>query len=108
VDILAKVMFSFTPDIVMSPLALPREILDRKIDELTQNLPTGALQAVLLQLKQRPTHAEQWGQSEAAAAAVTGKQRILRLEAIRSDTHTLADILSADPQIGAWYAQIPA
>lgn len=107
VDILAKVIFAFTPDIVLSPLALPRELLDRWVDRLTVSLPTGALQAVLLQLKQRPTHVEQWGQSEAAAAAVTGKRRILRLEALRGDTYTLADILSADPEIGAWYATIP-
>jgi hypothetical protein len=107
VDILAKVMFSFTPDIVLSPLALPRELLDRWVDRLTVSLPVGALQEVLLQLKQRPTHAEQWGQGEAAAAAVAGKRRILRLEAIRGDTYTLADILTQDPDTRAWYDAIP-
>ena len=107
VDVLAKVMFSFTPDIVLSPLALPRELLDRWVDRLTVSLPVGALQEVLLQLKQRPTHSEQWGQGEAAAAAVAGKRRILRLEAIRGDTYTLADILTQDPDTRAWYDAIP-
>ena len=50
VDILAKVVFSFTPDIIMSPLALPRQLLDRVLDEVIP-ITTGALQAVLTQLK---------------------------------------------------------
>ena len=105
VDILAKVIFSFTPDIILSPLALPRTILDRKIDELTADLPDGALKSVVLQLKHRPTFEEQWP-GEAAAQISRGKQRILRLEQIRGDTYTLADILSADTEIKEWYEQI--
>jgi hypothetical protein len=106
VDILAKVIFSFTPDIILSPLALPRPIMDRRINELTADLPAGALRDVLVQLKTRPTFAEQWGDSEAAAALLRGKQRILRLESLRGDSYTLADILAEDPEIGAWYARI--
>jgi hypothetical protein len=106
VDILAKVIFSFSPDIILSPLALPRHILDRKIDELVAELPAGALQDVLTQLKNRPTFAEQWGHSEAAAALLQGKQRVLRLEQIRGDSYRLTDIVSADPEIGAWYDSI--
>jgi hypothetical protein len=106
VDILAKVVFSFTPDIILSPLALPRKLLDNIIDNLVKQTPTGALQDVLLQLKQRPTHAEQWGQGDAAAAAVVGKRRLVELERIRRDTRTLGDILAQDPEIGAWYESI--
>ena len=103
-DILAKVVFSFTPDIILSPLALPRPILDRWIDQLVPEC-TGAMQAVLLQLKNRPVFAEQWP-DEYSAGLVKGKQRILQLEAIRGDTFTLADILSADPEIKEWYDAI--
>ena len=106
VDILAKVIFSFTPDIILSPLALPRELLDRKIDQLVADLPAGALQDVLIQLKRRPTFAEQWSHGEAAAALLQGKQRIQELEHIRGDTYTLSDILNTDPEIGAWYDSI--
>jgi len=106
VDILAKVIFSFSPDIILSPLALPRHILDRKIDQLVAALPAGALRDVLLQLKRRPTFAEQWDPGEAAAQLAQGKRRILKLEAIRGDSYTLADILAEDPAIGAWYAGI--
>jgi hypothetical protein len=107
VDILAKVVFSFSPDIILSPLALPRKLLDRVLDEVTP-LTTGALQDVLVQLKTRPTFAEQWTHSEAAAALLRGKQRVLELESIRPSTNTLADILHTDSEIGAWYDAIVA
>jgi hypothetical protein len=105
VDILAKVVFSFTPDILLSPLALPRELLDKKVDLLVQDLNNGALKDVLLQLKNRPVFAEQWPDSY-QAGLVKGKQRVLKLEAIRGDTYTLRDILSADNEILEWYESI--
>jgi len=105
-EVLAKVVFSFTPDIILSPLALPRKILDRKIEELIPGT-TGAVRDVLNQLGTRPTFAEQWNQGGAAAAAlVRGKQRILQLEQIRGDTYTLRDILKQDPEILEWYENI--
>jgi hypothetical protein len=102
VDILAKVIFSFSPNIVLSPLALPRELLDRVLDQVAPTA-TGALRDVLQQLRTRPTFAEQWGHGEAAAPLAEGKRRIQQLERIRGDTYTLADILAQDPEIKAWY-----
>jgi len=107
VDILAKVVFSFTPDIILSPLALPRELLDNTIDCLVTQLPPGALQDVLQQLKQRPTFAEQWPDSW-HAGLIKGKQRVLKLEHIRNDSYTLAHILQSNQEIHDWYQQIPA
>jgi hypothetical protein len=105
VDILAKVMFSFSPDIILSPLALPRKLLDRVLDEITP-IATGALQDVLLQLKSRQTFSEQWGDGEAAEQLRVGKRRIMELERIRQDTYTLADILATDTDIKEWYDAI--
>lgn len=105
VDVLAKVIFSFTPDIIMSPLALPREILDRKVDELTADLPNGALRDVLLQLKARPTFQEQWP-NEWVAGLAKGKNRVLKLEQIRKDQYTMSDILSADTEIKKWWDDV--
>jgi len=105
VDVLAKVVFSFTPDIFMSPLALPRQLLDRTVDSLVAQLPTGALQDVLLQLKQRATFAEQWP-DEWQAGLTKGKQRVLKLESIRGDTYTMADILKTNQDIYDWYQSI--
>ena len=105
VDILAKVVFSFTPDILLSPLALPRELLDKKVDLLVADLNNGALRDVLLQLKNRPVFAEQWPDTY-SAGLIKGKQRVLKLEEIRGDKYTLRDILSADNEILEWYESI--
>ncbi len=105
VDILSKVIFSFTPDIIMSPLALPRELLNKKVTQLMCNLPAGALRDVLEQLLVRPTFAEQWPDQYHTGLA-QGKARVLKLEQIRGDTFTLADILRSDTEIHAWYNAI--
>ena len=104
VDILAKVVFAFTPDIVMSPLALPRELLNRTVDRL---IPTthGALTDVLLQLKNRPNFEEQWPDQYQAGLA-KGKTRVLKLEQIRNDSFTMNDILKQDADIYAWWQDI--
>lgn len=104
VDVLAKVIFSFTPDIMLSPLALPRHILDRKTEALINNTQ-GALRDVLQHLRTRPTFQEQWP-NEYQKAAVQGKARLLRLETIRNDQFTMADILQQDREIYDWWQSI--
>lgn len=104
-DVLAKVVFSFSPDILLSPLALPKQILHPWIDEISNRIPQGAMLDTLQQLKSRPTFEEQWP-VEYATAIKRGKDRILRLEAIRNDTYTLADILSMRRDVYEWYQQI--
>jgi hypothetical protein len=103
-DILAKVIFSFTPDIIMSPLALPRQLLDPWLDELITTC-TGAMQSVLIQLKTRPTFEEQWPDTWQEGLA-SGKRRALKLEQIREDKFTMADILAGRPEILKWWNQI--
>ena len=105
VAVLAKVIFSFSPDIVMSPLALPRTLLEPWIDEL---LPAthGAMHAVLTQLKQRPTFEEQWP-DQYQSALRKGKARIQQLELIRPDcATTMAHILSERPEVARWWHAI--
>jgi hypothetical protein len=105
VGVLAKVVFSFSPDIVLSPLALPRELLDRRVDQLAAQLPDGALKDVLLQLKNRPTFEQQWPDTW-QAGLIKGKRRILKLEEIRRDTYTMLDILQQDKEIYEWWNSI--
>ena len=105
VDILAKVVFSFSPDIVMSPLVLPRELLDPWIDEHISAGTTGALADILVQLKTRPTFAEQWPDTY-QSGLIKGKHRIERLESIRKDVYTMRDILSTRPAVLAWWDSI--
>lgn len=104
VGILAKVVFSFSPDIIMSPLALPRDILHPWLDELA-SMSSGAMRDVLVQLKTRPTFAEQWP-NEYRDGLIRGKKRILELEKIRNDTYTMHNILSARPQVLDWWNAI--
>jgi len=104
VQLLAKVIFSFTSDIVMSPLALPRSLLEPWIDELVEQT-SGALRDVLLQLKNRPTFEEQWPDQYRAGLA-RGKARVLKLESIRTASTNMAEILSARPQVRKWWDEI--
>ena len=104
VQLLAKVIFSFSPDIIMSPLALPRRLLDPWIDELAGR-SAGAMRDVLLQLKTRPTFAEQWPDTYQAALA-KGKARVLKLEQIRTQKITMTDILAKRPDVLEWWMDI--
>jgi hypothetical protein len=103
VQLLAKVVFSFSPDIVMSPLALPRELLHPWLDELIE-ASSGAMRDVLVQLKSRPTFDEQWPDTRAEGLA-KGRARVLQLESIRKSSTSMADILSARPAVLEWWNQ---
>jgi hypothetical protein len=105
VELLAKVIFSFTPDIVMSPLALPRDLLDAWVDELVPACTSSAMRDVLLQLKNRPTFEQQWP-NEYRAGLVKGRDRVLKLESIRPSNVTMESILSARPEIRKWWNEI--
>jgi hypothetical protein len=94
----------------MSPLALPRHLLDEWIDEIISNLaPNGVeshpLKDILVQLKTRPTFAEQWP-NEYQNGLIRGKQRIEKLELIRKDQYTMRDILAERPAVLEWWDSI--
>jgi len=105
VEVLAKVIFSFSPDIVMSPLALPRELLEPWIDETITAGVTGPLKDILVQLKTRPTFQEQWPE-EYPKAIARGKARVLKLEQIRTQSITMTDILAQRPEVLQWWMSI--
>jgi len=104
VDVLAKVIFSFSPDIVMSPLALPKELLHPWLDELIPTV-TGPLQDILIQLKARPTFAEEWP-DKWQSGLIMGKRRIIQVEQIRKDVYTMTNILAGRPEILTWWNSI--
>lgn len=105
VDVLSKVIFSFDPSIVMSPLALPRHLLDPWLTELAGR-SAGAMRDVLLQLQSRPTFEEQWPDSYQAGLA-RGKARVLKLESIRTCSTSMQRILSERPDVLRWWNDIP-
>jgi hypothetical protein len=105
VDVLAKVIFSFSPDIIMSPLALPKDILHPWIDELLNGNISSSLRDILIQLRTRPTFQEEYPNTWQESLD-KGKARVLQLEHIRQDTFTMADILTARPDVYEWYQSI--
>jgi hypothetical protein len=105
VELLSKVIFSFSPDIVMSPLALPRHLLDPWLDELIAECTAASMKDVLTQLKSRPTFEQQWP-AEYQSALARGKARVLKLESIRTSPIDMSTILSAKPEIKKWWDQI--
>jgi hypothetical protein len=108
VEILAKVIFTFSPDIIMSPLALPRKILNEMVDKRIAQMPLGpALTDVLTQLKNRPNIEEQWPE-EHERGLRKGKRRILTLESIRPNSICFRDIISTCPDTLAWWDGIDA
>lgn len=110
VDILTKVVFAFTPDIIMSPLALPRPLLTDLVEYWIATLELkhkrhASLIDTLENLLKRPTFQEQWP-NEYIMGLWQGKARILELEKRRNDTYTMEDILSSMPKIKEWYDAI--
>jgi hypothetical protein len=60
---------------------------------------------VLLQLKTRPTFEEQWPDTYRAGLA-KGKARVLKLESIRTQSITMAEILAQRPAVLDWWNEI--
>lgn len=106
VDILSKVVFSFSPDIVMSPLALPRSVLNPWVDEIINAGVAGPLKDTLVQLKTRPTFQEQYGEEIYRAGIARGRDRVLQLESIRTQSITMDEILSKRADVYEWWNSI--
>jgi hypothetical protein len=110
--ILSKVTFSFTPDIMMSPLMLPKHILHRIIKEFIDyandqghDQNQQPLIDVMNNLWGRPTFEEQWPE-EYKDGQIKGKKRVLSIEAIRPGL-TLEEILQQnDGEAYEWYKNI--
>jgi hypothetical protein len=110
VHLLSKCIFSFSSDIVFSPLALPRNILIPWVESIQADIQpkitnrTRSMWDLLEQLKTRPTFEEQYADPQ---AIVRGKQHILKLESIRKDAKlTIQDILGRYPPALEWWNTI--
>jgi hypothetical protein len=84
VDILAKVTFAFTPDIAMSPLFLPKDILHSYINELllTTEVDNSTIRDMLKSLLDRPTFEEEFP-NDFQKARIKGKWRIQAMDNLR-------------------------
>jgi hypothetical protein len=109
VRIETKIMFAFHPDIVFSPFAWPRAVLDRHIDELLSYMEPKAtrrqetLIKTLKEIKNRPTFAEQWP-DEHDQAFKRGRHYQRQLDAIRKeDINTETIYQKYNPELYAWW-----
>ena len=89
----------------MSPLALPRNLLDAWVDELVAESTSAAMRGVLLQLKERPTFEQQWP-NEYKPALIKGKARVLALESIRPGPTSMQQILKNRKEVYDWWQAI--
>jgi hypothetical protein len=102
VELLSKVVFAFSPDILLSPLALPRTVLEPLIEGIQSRIKplisrrTQSLWDVLEHLKTRQTFEEQFPDIYKQEAK-RGKTHLLKLESIRKDAKIkIEDIFCGD------------
>lgn len=103
-----KIVFAFHPDIVMSPFAWPRDILDRIIDDnlaymeprATENQMT--LVNTLREMKTRPTFEEQWPEKY-REEFIKGRTYQEKLDRIRQEQYRLEDIYKLDDELYEWW-----
>ena len=89
----------------MSPLALPRKLLQDWIDELLSKCHTQVIRDMLTQLRTRSVFEEQWP-NEYRSALARGRDRVLKLESIRTAPTNMATILSQRPDVLKWWNEI--
>jgi len=102
VDILAKVTFAFTPDIAMSPLFLPRNLLESVIDDILPNCDNVTMHNMLTTLLDRPTFEEEYP-DQYQQARIVGKKRMDAMDKLRGGM-CFADTL--DVQTRKWWNEI--
>ena len=101
-------MFAFHPDIIFSPFAWPKHILTRKIDELLEYMEPIAthkqftLINTLREMRNRPSFEEEYPE-EFIQGKKNGKGYQDRLDSIRDEKITIADIYKADDELYEWW-----
>lgn len=111
--VLAKVTFAFSPNILMSPLALPKNILHNIVNEFLEyankegyDQNQKPLIDVMTNILSRPTFEDEWPDGY-KQGAIDGKARILKVEAIRQASCTFEDILRAEnADAHSWWENI--
>lgn len=104
-----KITFSFDSTVLMSPMSLPRNILDDIIDNLLEYMEPRATRKTqvyietLKEMKNRPVFEEQYDNYKAGFAE--GRKRLLDLERIRKQPIIMEEILSVNQDALDWWNQ---
>jgi len=110
VELLTKVMFTFSPTEVLSPLALPRELLCTIIDEALEYMEPRATRKqqslidTLKNLKNRENLDEMFLGIDVVVGRKKGKERQQGIDKIRGQDIT--KILSRDKRVLEWWTSI--
>src|SRR6056300_1581638 len=110
VELLTKVMFTFSPTEVLSPLALPRELLCTIIDEALEYMEPKATRKqqslidTLKNLKNRENMEDMFLGIDAVVGRKKGKERQQGIDKIRGQDIT--KILSRDKRVLEWWTSI--
>ncbi len=110
VELLTKVMFTFSPTEVLSPLALPRELLCTIIDEALEYMEPKATRKqqslidTLKNLKNRENLDDMFLGIDTVVGRKKGKERQQKIDKIRGQDIT--KILSRDKRVLEWWTSI--
>lgn len=105
-----KIAFDFEPSAIMSPMCLPKFLLNELLDDLILyereygNQYTKVYSDTFLDMKNRDTFIDKYPDYE--RGWYNGKKRYERIEEHRKDKVTLRDILSKNKNILEWYDNI--
>lgn len=111
IPLLCKKVFTFSPDVYMSPLWLPRRFLNKIVDKLIErykdekkNVFNLAFLEGLHDLKDHPTNDERYDKETCEKGWKDGKAECERLDRIRGTD--IKKILAMDTEILEWWKSI--
>ena len=111
IPLLCKKVFTFSPDVFMSPLWLPRRLLNLVVDKLiyrykdeSKNIFNLAFLEGLNDLKSHPTNDERYDSETCLKGWRDGKAECERLDMIRGTD--IKKILVKEPEILEWWTNI--
>ena len=105
-----KITFDFDPSAIMSPMCLPREILNPILDELIEyealhgNEYTRVYSETFKDMKARPNFSDKYVDYQKGIH--NGKQRYIKIDEHRKEQSMLKDILSRNTAVLDWYNSI--
>lgn len=110
VEILTKVMFTFSPSAILSPLSLPRELMCQIIDEALEYMEPRATRKqnamidVLKNLKRRENLEDMFLGIDVHIGRRNGKERQQKIDQIRNQD--IEKILAKDERVLGWWKNI--
>lgn len=104
VNTLIKTTFAFDSSIVMSPLMIPRSILEPILDDVLEYVKTGIYYDAILDLKNKKTFEEEYDNYQ--QGLIDGKRRIYEIDKYRGDLGKIEKIFSISPPLLEFWNKI--